>query len=124
MILKGVFNITDWQETTLTDFGDGRKLNSASIKQSYSGDIVGESAVNYLMSYQSTGDAHFNGFEYLDCVIADQKHQLVLKHQGTFTQGKARSEYTVIESSDEQLLGKSGTFESGDNGTANYEFNN
>ncbi|MFT5178026.1 MAG: hypothetical protein ACI90R_001072, partial [Alteromonas macleodii] len=53
MAFKGSFSITQWDEDTLSERSEGIKVSHASIKQVYSGEMSGESNVEFLMSYQS-----------------------------------------------------------------------
>jgi hypothetical protein len=63
-ILTGQFQITDWQETTQSEH-QGTKRSLANVKLEYSGNIVGTSELQYLLSYQTDGSAEFVGFESL-----------------------------------------------------------
>jgi hypothetical protein len=63
MAFKGSFSITQWDEDTLSERSEGIKVSHASIKQVYSGEMSGESNVEFLMSYQSQMSVKFTGFE-------------------------------------------------------------
>jgi len=52
MQLTGIFQITDWQESTQKQFDNGTKLNTCNVSQTYSGDIVGSSKTIYQLKYQ------------------------------------------------------------------------
>jgi len=124
MQLTGHFKIEQWNESTETDFKNGSKLNIASIKQSYSGDIEGTSTVHYHLYYKTEASAIFNGFEYLECNISGQACQLVLKHNGQFNNGVASSNFEVLEASEQiELVGKTGSFEAPMGGQASYQIN-
>jgi hypothetical protein len=121
MQLKGRFQITNWQESVTTSFEQGAKLSKALVSQSYSGDITGSSELQYQLNYESTGDASFNGFEFISGSLGDTPCQLTLKHDGTFEKGVAKSQFVIISSSTHaELLGLSGGFTSGEAGQASY----
>lgn len=122
MQLTGIFQITDWQESTQKQFDNGTKLNIANVSQTYSGDILGKSKITYQLNYQVSGDAHFNGFEYINCVINKLECELVLKHDGQFTNGIASGNFLIISSHPiKQLIGKTGYFKSTSDGQAEYK---
>ena len=83
MAFKGSFSITQWDEDTLSERSEGIKVSHASIKQVYSGEMSGESNVEFLMSYQSQMSAKFTGFETFvgeHCWKHSWKHCLQHEH--------------------------------------------
>lgn len=121
MQLKGTFQITNWQETVIHSFDSGAKLSKALVSQSYSGDINGSSEVHYQLSYESSGEVNFNGFEFITGSLGDTLCQLTLQHSGTFERGVAKSQFVIISSSTHaELLGLKGVFSSGEAGQASY----
>ncbi len=121
MQLKGRFQITNWQESVTTSFEQGAKLSKALVSQSYSGDITGSSELHYQLNYESTGEACFNGFEFITGNLGDAPCQLTLKHDGTFEKGVAKSQFVIISSATHpELKGLSGSFTSGEAGQATY----
>ena len=69
----------------------------------YAGDIEGQSVLEYLMSYGADGAVAYVGIERVTGAAGGRKGGLVLRHIGTFTDGAAKSELTVV--------GGSGDFE-------------
>lgn len=121
MQLKGTFQITDWQESVNKSFDEGAKLSKALVSQMYSGDIKGSSEVHYQLNYETTGDACFNGFEFISGTIGDRPCTLTLKHHGSFEKGVAKSQFVIISSvTHAELVGITGFFSSGEAGQANY----
>lgn len=121
MQLKGTFQITNWKESVTTSFEQGAKLSKALLSQTYSGDITGSSEVHYQLNYETTGNACFNGFEFITGVLSDAPCQFTLKHYGTFEKGVAKSQFVIISSATHpELLGLSGSFTSGEAGQAAY----
>lgn len=123
-ILKGQFQIKDWQETTQSE-NEGLKRSLANVKLQYTGDIVGISELQYLLSYQANGSAEFVGFESIQASIQGVSGYLILRHLGTFIDGVASSQFTVIGCDiDPKLVSLKGKFTSGENGVAAYTIQN
>ena len=123
MTIKGSFSITQWDEDTLSERSQGIKISHASIKQVYSGDMSGESSVEFLMSYQSQLSAKFSGFETFVGAINGSRGTVTLQHSGKFENGIASSEFVSVEdSATGELTGKAfqGSFKSGESGKADY----
>jgi len=124
--LEGVFQIIGWDESPYQENDDGSKQSHAKIKQIYSGSIQGSSDVQYLMSYQSPASAVFVGHEIITATLSGKSGSVVLQHSGTFESGVAKSTFQVIAGSAKgELSGLEGegSFESTENGQANYVFN-
>lgn len=118
--LTGQFQIKDWQETTQNE-NEGLKRSLANVKLEYSGDIVGNSELQYLLSYQADGSADFVGFENINSTVNDASGSMILRHLGRFVDGVASSQFEVIQSTfEDKLIGAKGDFTSGENGQAHY----
>jgi hypothetical protein len=121
MQLKGTFQITNWQESVTQSFDHGAKLSKAQVSQTYAGDVTGSSEVHYQLSYESSGAANFNGFEFISGSLGGEPCQLTLKHDGTFEKGVAKSQFVIVSSTTHtKLLGVTGGFISGEAGQASY----
>ena len=123
MAIEGSFSITQWNEDTLSERPEGIKISHASIKQVYTGDMSGESSVEFLMSYQSQMSAQFSGFETFVGVIKGLRGTVTFQHNGKFESGIASSDFESIKgSATGELAGKTfrGSFKSGQSGKANY----
>jgi len=118
--LTGDFQIKDWQETTQSEYKQGKR-SLANVKLEYTGDIVGTSELQYLLSYQADGSAQFVGFENIQASVNDTSGYLTLRHVGQFVDGVASSQFEVTQSSiNDKLIGLKGEFSSGENGLAGY----
>jgi len=125
MNIKGIFQITNWNETADKSFSDESKLSTATVNQKYEGDLQGESELKYQMAYSTNGDASFIGLEIFEGTCHGVTSVLVLKHEGQFENGQAKSQFIIINSiHDSKLIGLTGSFESGENGQANYSIFN
>jgi hypothetical protein len=121
-ILTGQFQIKDWQETTQSEYAVGKR-SLATVKLEYSGDIVGTSELQYLLSYQADGSADFVGFESITAKVKGVSGYMTLRHLGRFVDGVASSQFTVIHCDfAAKFLGMKGEFTSGENGVAEYIF--
>jgi len=85
---KGAFELASWNEEQYGDLDDGGKLTRASVTQTFSGDVTGDGAVEWLMCYRSDGVAHFVGLQTVRGAIDDRKGSFVLETAGVFD-GKA-----------------------------------
>ena len=93
------FAIKSWDEKPYSEGENLPKLTRASVRKAYSGDIVGEGHVEYLMMYRSDGSATFVGLERVVGRIADKTGSFVLQRTGVFEAGQAKESYSVIPGS-------------------------
>lgn len=123
IVLKGVFQITTWNESAYAEHDNNNKQTIAEITQTYSGDINGSAQIRYVMSYQNGETAVFVGMEHLTINTPEISGTIVLQHNGVFSQGVAQSQFNVIADSGtdnlKQFIGH-GEFTSTENGQADY----
>lgn len=123
IVLKGVFQITAWNESAYAEHDNNNKQTIAEITQTYSGDINGSAQIRYVMSYQNGEAAVFVGMEHLTINTPEISGTIVLQHNGLFSQGVAQSQFNVIADSGtdnlKQFIGH-GEFTSTENGQADY----
>ena len=93
------FQITGWDEKTYQEIEGSAKLSNAKVTQSYSGGITGASSVEYLMSYSRHGTASFVGIERVSGTVDGKTGTFVLQHNGSFSEGKARSSWSIVAGS-------------------------
>jgi hypothetical protein len=120
----GSFEVKHWNEAAYEESDDGAKLTRAEVEQSFSGDVAGEGAAQWLMSYRRDGTAHFVGIQRVTGVIGDRKGSFVLETIGEFDGAEARWTATVIAGSgtgDLEDLSGSGTFRAPHGSTAEFE---
>ncbi|MCL1080139.1 DUF3224 domain-containing protein [Parashewanella spongiae] len=118
-ILNGTFQVTSWDEKTLSSSDDGSKLAQATVTQTYQGEIEGDSEVHYFLSYFPSGSAEFVGYETI--TPSDNKlAPILLRHTGEFINGVASSQFELLSSENEQAMAGIGRFKSGDSGCAEY----
>ena len=93
------FQITGWDEKTYQEIDGGAKLTQAKVTQSYAGDIEGTSGIEYLMAYAVQGTATFVGLERVSGAVGGKSGTFVIQHAGSFSEGKARSSWSVVAGS-------------------------
>jgi hypothetical protein len=93
------FAIKSWDEKPYSEGPDLPKLTRASVAKSFSGDIDGESQVEYLMMYRADGTATFVGLERVTARIGERSGSFVLQRAGAFDHGLANESYSVVAGS-------------------------
>ena len=93
------FGIKSWDEKPYSEGHDQPRLTRASVRKTFTGDIEGESQVEYLMMYRSDGSASFVGLERVVGRIGGRSGSFVLQRTGVFEGGQAKETYSVIPGS-------------------------
>ncbi len=121
---KGVFEIASWDEKTYLELDDGCKLTEAKVTQKFTGDLVGEGSVIWLMAYPDPKTATFVGIQRIVGSVAGKKGSFVATTNGTFDGKTAQGDWSLIEGSGTgELEGISGegTFGAPHGSTAEYQ---
>jgi hypothetical protein len=112
-IANSQFAIKSWDEKSYSEGQDLPKLTRAAVTKTFTGDIAGDSHVEYLMMYRSDGTATFVGHERVVGHLAGKAGSFVLQRTGIFENGVAKESYVVIAGSGTgELLGLRGEGES------------
>jgi hypothetical protein len=93
------FQITSWDEKPYQEIEGAVKLTNAKVTQAYAGAIEGTSSIEYLMSYTVHGTVIFVGLERISGMVAGKTGTLIIQHSGSFSEGKARSAWSIVEGS-------------------------
>ena len=93
------FAISSWDEKPWGDGPEAPRLTRASVSKTYTGDIVGEARVEYVMMYRPDGSATFTGLEWVTGQVAGRTGSFVLQRTGVFEGGMAKESYTVVSGS-------------------------
>ena len=123
---RGSFEVTSWEEETYEEMDDGGKLTRASVAQTFTGDIEGNGAVQWLMSYRADGTAHFVGLQRVRGTMAERSGAFVLETIGEFDGKVARWAASVVDGSGTgglRGLTGSGTFEAPNGPRASFDLN-
>ncbi len=93
------FAIKSWDEKPYSEGKDLPKLTRTAVTKALTGDIEGESQIEYLMMYRSEGSATFVGLERVTARIKGKAGTFVLERKGVFEGGPAKGSYTVVPGS-------------------------
>ena len=93
------FAIKSWDETPYSEGPDLPKMTKATVAKTFTGDIEGDSRVEYLMMYRSDGTALFVGLERFTGRIGNKSGTFVLQRSGEFDGKQANESYTVVRGS-------------------------
>jgi hypothetical protein len=123
----GEFTVTGWDESTYADLGGGAKLTKARVSFGFSGDLEAEGGWEALMCYRADGSAIFVGFQHTSGKLAGRNGSFVLRADGTFEGGEARTDWHVVDGTgtgDLQGLRGNGTATStgGSGGTYTFSY--
>jgi hypothetical protein len=95
----GRFAIKNWDEKPYSEGNNQPKLTRASVTKTFTGDVEGESQVEYLMMYRPDGSASFVGLERVTAKIGGKAGTFVMQRTGVFENGQAKESYSVIPGS-------------------------
>ena len=109
--ISAQFEITSWEETPFDEGSGVAKLTEALVEKSYTGDVEATSTTKWLMAYAPDKTATFIGLERMRGTFAGKHGSIVLQHVGTFADGSADAELTVISGTNElKSVSGSGSF--------------
>ncbi len=128
MSTKGhaIATVASWDETAYDEADGLPKLSKASIKYTYEGDLVGESAAELSMVYVGE-EAEYVGLERMTATLGGKEGTFVVAAVGAFKGGVAANTWKVVEGSGTgELAGLrgSGNFEApmGSKATLTFEY--
>jgi hypothetical protein len=93
---KAKFQMKGWDENPYADLEGSKRLVRSSMNGSYAGDVTGESSTEFLMAYSSEDLATYVGIERIDGTVDGRSGTFVMQVTGTFADGVARHNSTVI----------------------------
>ena len=106
---SSTFTPKTWDEETSSEVDGRLKITHARVTFGYSGDLEGESAMQYLMLYRDDGSAAVIGLERVTGKLCGKPGTFVLQHQGGYADNTASGEFDVVEgSASGQLAGLRG----------------
>jgi hypothetical protein len=95
---SGGFTIKAWDEQPWAELDQAPKLTHARVTTTYGGDLDGEGTSELLMVYDRA-DATYAGYERVVGSLAGRSGSFVLRLDGGFQGGAARTTWTVVEGS-------------------------
>ena len=106
----GTFQVTGGMDDPYEELEGGLKLTRASGTQTFTGDIEGDGAVNWLMLYRADKSAHFVGLQRITGSVGGRRGAFVLAAEGDHEGGSSRIRLTVVPGSGTgELVGIDGT---------------
>ena len=93
------FETVNWDESPFGEVGGGPKLTRALVTGTYSGDLVGKTSVAFIMVYPDEVTANFSGLERIEGQLGGRSGSFVLRHEGGFAGGEAKTTLTVVPGS-------------------------
>ena len=93
------FAIKSWDEKPYSEGQGLPKMTRASVAKTFTGDIEGDSQVEYLMMYRSDGTAAYVGLERITGRMGSRTGSFVLQRTGVFEGGQAKESYSVVPGS-------------------------
>lgn len=115
-IIESEFTHTSWEEAPLSAADAATRLTQAKVTQSYTGDIMAESTLEYVIVYVSEQEARFVGMERFEGTVLGRSGTFALEHRGGFVGKLVTMQVSIVEGSatgELEGLSGSGEFESG-----------
>jgi hypothetical protein len=92
----GTFKIRTWDEQPYAEADEAPKLTHARVTTGYRGDLEGEGTAGLLMLYDQA-DATYGGYERFVGSLGGRSGSFVVRLDGGFQDGAARTSWTVAE---------------------------
>jgi hypothetical protein len=106
MNAKGSFAVAKWEENPYDQISSDMKMTKASVEYSMSGEIIGKGLVEYLMFYKyfDPNDQHKSSAVYTGLMrfvgsVHGKEGSFVMRDEGSFENGTAKSSLRIIEGS-------------------------
>jgi hypothetical protein len=96
---KGTFTVSAWEENTYEELKSGGKLTKAHVTFGLDGDLQGEGGWEAVMCYRADGTAVFTGYQHTNGTLGGKRGGVVLRADGTFSDGQARTYWEVVDGS-------------------------
>lgn len=93
----GTFTVLSWDEDTYAELGGGAKLTKATVTFGFEGDVTAQGTWNAVMCYRTDKTAVYTGMQQMAGQVAGQDGTFVLRADGEFVDGEARTQWQVIE---------------------------
>ena len=95
---KVKFEMTSWDEKSIVEYEEGRKLTHAKVTKKFTGDLEGESVLEYLMVYPPAPPVPYVGVERFTGTFLGKKGSFALTITGVYD-GTAQEKATIIAGS-------------------------
>ncbi|MFD2570413.1 DUF3224 domain-containing protein [Spirosoma soli] len=98
-ILHARRRVKSWQESAYDELANGPTLVRANVINLLEGDVEGESWEEYLLMYRPDGSCSFVSMERVVGCIGDRSGSFVLQSVGSYKQGIATGQLTIMPGS-------------------------
>jgi hypothetical protein len=95
----GTFTVVSWDESTYQELGGNAKLTKATVTFGMQGDITGQATWDSVMCYRPDGTAVYAGIQRVQGELAGVEGSFVVRADGEYAGGEARSRWHIIEGS-------------------------
>ncbi len=95
----GTFTVAGWDESTYRELDGGGKLTKAAVTFAMTGEISGEARWDAVMCYLTDGTAVYTGYQVVEGQLAGVDGSFIVRADGEFAEGEARSRWEVIAGS-------------------------
>lgn len=96
---SGEFTSTSWDESVFSKIDEQRNLTKATVANSFTGDLNGESTLEFLMVYHADGTNDFYGLERVTGQLSDREGSFVLEHKGCWDGQAVRCDWSIVPGS-------------------------
>jgi len=96
---EGTFTVKSWDENTYTELAGNAKLTRARMVFSYAGGLEAEGSSETLMCYRDDGTAVYTGLDLMTGQLGDRSGTFVLRSEGAYLDGEAKTSWQIIEGS-------------------------
>jgi Protein of unknown function (DUF3224) len=95
----GTFTVKSWDESTYRELEGNGKLTKAAVGFAFEGDLTAEASWDAVMCYLPDGTAVFTGYQHTSGTLGGREGSFVLRGDGEFANGEARTTWAVVEGS-------------------------
>lgn len=93
------FETVNWDESPFSEIEGGPKLTRALVTGTYRGDLEGKTTVAFIMVYPDAVTATYSGLERIEGQLGGRSGSFVLRHEGSFADGEAKTTLTIVPGS-------------------------
>lgn len=97
--LTGTFEVRSWEENAYLERAAEPKLTHVTGTQRFSGDVVGDGTISWLMCYRPDASARFVGIQHIAGTFGDRRGSLVIESVGDHDGKASTGTWTVVEAS-------------------------
>ena len=95
----GTFTVASWEESTYQELEDPAKLTKATVTFDMDGGITGRATWDAVMCYRPDGTAVYTGMQRVEGTLDGVEGSFVVRADGEFVDGEARSQWEVVSGS-------------------------